>query len=204
MLAEARQAWSRGGDGSEPAEPIFAEDIISAVSREECLLLARLAEGKRVLEVGSYLGRSTVALASTAAIVHSVDVHPPDDQGLGLQSTVSALVANLTRYGVRDKVLMHVGFSQLILPELQPESFDLIFLDAEHQRAAVEEDLAAILPLAKRPSTLAFHDYGVPGTEHNGRWDPFGVTEVVDEFAAAQGLSVEVVGTVAVVRLPAS
>jgi predicted O-methyltransferase YrrM len=197
LLAQARQAWR-----AEPtSEPIFAAEIASSTTEAECRRLSELARGQRVLEIGSYFGRSTVALASTARAVHTVDVHPPDDAGAGLETTVAALVANLDRYDLRHKVVVHVGFSQLILPMLRPLSFDLAFLDAQHQREPVEEDLAALLPLMRKGGVVAFHDYGVPGVEHLGTWDAFGVTGVVDEFVRTRNLRVDVTDTLAVVRL---
>ncbi|HZO97848.1 MAG TPA: class I SAM-dependent methyltransferase [Gaiellaceae bacterium] len=198
LLARAQRLWA----SRKPREALVAEDVPSAVTPEECRRLAELARDRRVLEVGSYLGRSTIALASTAAVVHTVDLHPPDDLGLGLRSTVGALIENLERYDVRHRVVVHVGFSQLVLPELPAASFDVAFLDGQHQRDPVEEDLAALLPLLRPGGVLALHDYGVPGVEHEGRWDPFAVTEVVDELAAERGLDVEVTGTLAVLRLP--
>jgi len=197
LLARARQAWR-----AEPAaEPIFAGEIPSTTTEAECRRLSELARGLPVLEVGSYFGRSTVALASTARAVHTVDVHPSDDIGAELETTLAALVENLDRYDLRHKVVVHVGFSQLILPMLRPESFDLAFLDAQHQREPVEEDLAALLPLMRERGVVAFHDYGIPGVEHLGRWDAFGVTEVVDEFVRTRNLRVDVTDTLAVVRL---
>src|SRR3954453_9411173 len=71
----------------------------------------------------------------------------------------------------------------------------------ETQAEPVREDLRAILPLVTRDGTIAFHDYGVPGGEHAGPWDAFGITQVVDEFAASRGYLVDVTETLAVVRL---
>ena len=197
LIERARRAWA---SRREPLF-VFAEEIPSSVSRAECLELVRLARGKRVLEVGSYFGRSTVALASVAAVVHSVDLHPPDNVDTGVSSTLGGVVDNLDKYELRHRVVLHVGFSQLILPALRPHSFDLVFLDAQHHAEAVREDLQAVLPLVKRDGVIAFHDYGVPGVEHSGRWDPFGVTEVVDEFARSRRCLVDVTETLAVVRL---
>lgn len=198
LLARARSLWSAG---SEPGPLVVANDIPSAVTAEECRRLGKLACGKRVLEVGSYFGRSTIALASTASVVHSVDFHPPDDLELGPVTTLAAFLENIERYDLRHKVVAHVGYSQLVLPELRAASFDLVFLDAQHQRASVQEDLDAILPLVRSDGILIFHDYGVPGVEHNGRWDAFGVTEVVDAFVCQRGLTLEVVETLGVIRL---
>jgi predicted O-methyltransferase YrrM len=197
MLARARRAWAQG-----PAvgDAIFAGEIPSSTTEAECLRLAELARGRRVLEIGTYFGRSTVSLASTAVAVHTIDVHPADE--ISGDDTLAGLMQNLDRYELRQKVVVHVGFSQLILPLLKPASFELAFLDAQHQREPVEEDLERLLPLLRPGGVIAFHDYGVPGVEHRGRWDPFGVTEVVDEFAGSRGLSVELVETLAVVQLP--
>src|SRR5487761_1123429 len=130
MLVRARVGWAGRSDTT--AVPIFAADVRSAVTEAECLKLAELARGRRVLELGSYLGRSTIALASTADVVHSVDVHPPEDVPNGAATTVTAFLANLDRYELRQKVVVHLGYSQLVLPEFLPASFDLVFIDAQH------------------------------------------------------------------------
>lgn len=195
LIEHARGLWAAG---VAPRDVTVAKDVPSAVTFAECRRLGELARGKRVLELGSYFGRSTIALASTATLVHSVDLHPAEDLHGGFTSTVEPFLENLERYDVRHKVIVHVGFSQVILPELPAASFDLVFLDAQHQREEVEEDVQSILPLMRSGATLAFHDYGIPGVEHNGRWDSFGVTEVVDNLARERGGSLEVVGTLAV------
>jgi predicted O-methyltransferase YrrM len=195
MLARARIAWARP---STAGGPIFAAEIPSSTTEAECRCLAELARGRRVLEIGSYFGRSTVALASTAALVHTIDVHPADEVG---GDTLTALIANLDRYDLRHKVVVLAGFSQLILPQLNPGSFDLAFLDGQHQRDPVEEDLAALLPLVHPRGVIAFHDYGVPGVEHRGVWDDFAVTEVVNSFVRERRLRFDVTDTLAVVHL---
>ena len=45
----------------------------------EFRMLSKLAEGKRVLEIGCFQGRSTVALAQTAKSVVSVDYFHGDE-----------------------------------------------------------------------------------------------------------------------------
>lgn len=198
MMQRARALWALHVEAS--SDVLFAEDVPSSVTRDECVALGELARGKTVLEVGSYLGRSTIALAGTAAVVHSVDLHPPSEDE-SVETTAGSFVRNIERYGLRHKVVLHIGFSQLVLPLLAAKSFDMVFLDGQHQLDPVREDVAAILPLLKDDAVLAFHDYGVPGVEHKGVWDDFGVTQVVDEFAASRGLALDVTGTVAVVRL---
>jgi hypothetical protein len=88
---------------------------------DEAECLAALASGQTVLEVGSFLGRSTVAMARTAALVVAVDhhrgspEHQPDarhyrDDTRDLADpshvdTAAQFLSNLTRFGVRDRVM---------------------------------------------------------------------------------------------------
>jgi predicted O-methyltransferase YrrM len=53
---------------------------------------------------------------------------------------LTPLVENLERYGVRERVVMHVAASVEILPLLPPGHFDLAFVDAPHQREHVAND----------------------------------------------------------------
>ena len=171
---------------------IFAEDIVSAVAREECAKISSLAAGKTVLELGSHFGRSTVALASTARIVHAVDWHMGDLHA-GQCDSAAVFVANITKYNVRGKVAFHMSKFEDILPLFRPGLFDFTFIDALHTKEAVETDAKSVLPLMKPRGIIAFHDYGLP---------QFGVTQAVDEFSKSLGVAVEVTRTVAVVRLP--
>lgn len=201
LLARARRAWT--AKSLDRRALVIPHGIPSAVTDDECRRLGELATGRRVLELGSYFGRSTIVLASTAEVVHTIDLHP-EVPGEGVASTLPPFLANVERYDLRHRVVAHFGFSQLIVPLLPERWFDLVFLDAQHQREPVEEDVELVLPHVRNDGVLAFHDYGVAGVEHRGTWDPFGVTEVVDALAAAHGLEVEVVGTLAVLDLGAA
>jgi predicted O-methyltransferase YrrM len=155
-----------------------------------------------VLELGSWYGRSTIAIASVARSVDAVDPHrfgPP-----GREDTLAPFVANLERYGVRERVTVHAGFSGDVVPTLPPEAYDLVFIDADHSEPAVREDLRLVVPHVRPGGVIAFHDYGQPGTTHFGQWHDWGVTEVVDEFAREVGNSIRVVGSLALVRVPES
>jgi predicted O-methyltransferase YrrM len=179
---------------------LFADDVSSAVSFRECERLVELARGASVLEVGSYYGRSTIALASAAEVVHSIDPHMggPDDS----RSTIETFLGNLERYGVRDKVVIHMGLSTQILPLLHAEVFDFVFIDAMHQRPDVDVDFALAAPALRAAGSIAFHDYGVDGVQVGEIWHSFGVTEAVDELATVPGvIFADVVDALAVLSL---
>jgi len=171
-----------------PARPrgAFAPDVASSLTENEAALLAELARGKVALELGSWYGRSTIALASTATRVHAVDSHGGDAH-TGPLSTLSSFLRNLNRYGVRDRVVVHVGDVEEVASVLAPASVDVAFVDGLHTREAVERDARLLGPLVRPGGVLAFHDYG--------RYE---VTEVVD----ALGTPERVVDSIAVLRVP--
>lgn len=137
---------------------IFATDISSSVNRDECEELARLAEGKIVLEMGSYYGRSTIALASTAKVVYSVDWHLGDAH-VGRAASYESFVKNLGRYDVLDKVKVFVGVFEVVVPTLG-QDFDLVFVDGQHDEKSIIRDGALAISVLRPSGILAFHDYG--------------------------------------------
>ena len=158
-------------------------DIPTAVTREEAARLATLATGKDVLELGAWYGFSTVILAQAARRVVSVDWHQGDEHA-GEGDTWDAYRANLARFGVTGKVDARRGRFADVLPALAKQGalFDGCFIDAQHDTASVEADLALALPLIRPGGFVAFHDYGRgEATGHPG----FGVTEAADRFGVA-------------------
>lgn len=179
----------------------FAEEVLSAVTEAECERLASLAHDAYVLEIGAYYGRSTIALASVAKVVHSIDPHRggPDED----PDTLPSFLENLSAHGVRGNVVVHVGLSTDVLPLVRPDSFDVVFVDAMHQRPEVDADVALAAGCVRAGGWLAMHDYGLDGVYVGDEWHPFGVTEAVDEFVALTGArALDVVDRLAVVSVP--
>jgi predicted O-methyltransferase YrrM len=149
-------------------------DIWSAITNAETKRLAELATGRRVLEVGSQFGYSTVVMALVATAVHAVDWHQGDDI-VGDHDSLPKLWVNLGRYDVRERVVVHVGRSETVLPLLPAGSFDFAFHDADHTTEAVLTDARLILPLLAPGALLAFHDFG-----------RYGVREAVEALGLEQ------------------
>lgn len=170
-------------------------DIPGWLSDTEGDALERLADGKDALEIGSYCGRSTVRLATSARSVLTVDTFDgrcvPDHRG-----TIDALKANLERYGVLGKVRIFAGESYQ-LSDVGP--FDLAFIDGSHDRQSVLADAAICQRFLRDGGMLAIHDYRTVRGEHDGRWDE-GVTDAVNELLASGYETIERAGTVIVIR----
>jgi hypothetical protein len=186
--------WSQGSFlDTAPSGFRFPSDAAGWLTEAEGAELARLAEGKDVLEVGSYCGRSTICLAQTARTVAAVDTF--DGRGTAQGGETRRLFErNLKRYGVEAKVTAHVGESATVLRHLPP-IYDLVFIDGSHDKESVATDAALATACLRPGGLLAFHDYG---------GNDFGVTDAVDEFVGGGAEILGRVGTLAVVRPPAA
>ncbi len=158
------------------ASVVFAHDIPSAVSREECERLGALAEGKTVLEVGSEFGRSTIALAGAAAVVHSVDWHH-GDVGSGFKDSLPEFWKNLGAYGMREKVIVHIGRWEDVAGVLRWQYFDMAFIDGDHQQEAVVRDLALVAAAIRPGALVVMHDADQPQVHDAGSPPPVARTE---------------------------
>lgn len=178
-----------------PPVPWFPDDVEGWLSEQEGRELARLAEGKDVLEVGSYCGKSAVCLAQKARSVTCVD--PFDGRATpNPGTTLDKFLKAIKRHDVMDRVSMLVGTSAEVLPKLPPESFDFVFVDGAHDRASVETDIRLARELLRPGGLIAFHDYRRPG-------DP-GVTDAVDTLISGGGELLGRFDSLAVVRPPAT
>lgn len=148
-LAHARPAWR------------YPADVPGWLTEAEARRLAELAAGLLVLEVGSYHGRSTVALAQTAARVHAVDTHR-GDRDCGWGWTLPALQGNLGRYGLAHKVVVHLGESADVLPVLAPGAFGLALIDGAHDFESVRRDVRLAWRLLALEGHLCCHDWHEP------------------------------------------
>jgi predicted O-methyltransferase YrrM len=139
---------------------------------EEAGALAELARGKVVLELGAWLGRSTVALAKVAELVVSVDHHrgSAEHQPGGVcfdptlvtpagVDTLPRFLSNLRLCGVpREKVVVVVARIEDVAPLLRDDAFDVVFVDADHATEAVVRDGMLAFRVVKPGGAVAFHD----------------------------------------------
>lgn len=134
---------------------IFAWDVPSSVTYPECAFLASLARGLDVLEIGSWLGRSTIALASTARHVTAVDWHHGDFYA-GEMDTEEGYFANLDRYNIGNVTTIVERIEDVQINEL----FQGVFVDAAHDAESVARHWDIALLSVEHGGWIAFHDYG--------------------------------------------
>jgi len=133
------------------------------LTEAEVSVLQGLARNQLVLEIGSWLGRSTVAMAQVALHVVSVDHHrgSPEHEGderLRAGKTLVQFISNLEEWKVRSKVSVCVLDSHF-LRLFRSAQFDGVFVDGAHDFGSATRDGTEALRLVRTGGWVAFHDY---------------------------------------------
>lgn len=136
--------------------------------------LVRNIRPKRIIETGTFIGMSTLWIASAlhenndGGIIHTFDNFGPIEKGpwrdAELKENRLEFVASiLAKAGLADRVRLHVGNSSFELrathKELQQAGgVELAFLDADHGITGVQQDFYATEPVLKTGGFILFHD----------------------------------------------
>jgi len=124
-----------------------------------------------IVEVGSWKGRSTVAICEglrdgSEATVWAVDTFAGDPDiaettgAIDQQAVAAEFARNTAGY---DCLRVIVAESVQAAAEFDDESLDWVFIDANHSYEAVVADIAAWAPKLKPGGLLSGHDYGRAG-----------------------------------------
>jgi predicted O-methyltransferase YrrM len=172
-------------------KPQFPE-ISGWLYDHEFLALKQLAQGKTVLEIGAFQGRSTVAFAQGAKYIVTVDHFGGDEftemvgSQLSRETVIEAFARNTKPY--MNKITCVVSDMYKALPFLNPRDYDVIFYDAGHTAEDAKFFCDWALD-ARDDTTIALHDYK-PNEEV---WQPSAV--VMDEYKIQTGRSTMLVGS---------
>lgn len=153
---------------------------VAPVNAKFLHLLTRIAGARRVLEIGTLGGYSTIWFARAVGPggrVVTIEAEPDN---------AAIARANLERAGVADRVEVRIGRGADVLPALEgDEPFDLVFIDADKESNAVYLDWAARLG---RPGTVVVLDNVVRGGD---------VADAATQDAKVQGArrGIEMLGT---------
>lgn len=131
------------------------------------------AAAPRAVEIGSYKGRSTIAIALAlrdrgAGLVISIDPHAPTGKASyvvehGTADTFDEYLANVRRAGIEAFVRPIRATSADARPQYDGAPIDLLFVDGSHDLDDVLLDIDTWLPLAADEAILAFNDPYAPG-----------------------------------------
>jgi hypothetical protein len=169
--------------------------------------IERARDGAVFVEVGAYLGRSSLYLASRIqqtgkkVRLYVVDrwdgwIYDEDEElqaereneiPLEKEDVFRRFIRNVLRAGVEDVIFPLRMPSEQAAGLFEDGTLDFVFLDADHDYQAVRRDLEAWFPKVKRRGLLGGHDYLHP--------DFPGVRRAADEFFMEQELPLQIHGT---------
>jgi predicted O-methyltransferase YrrM len=180
------------------------EGIHGFLRKEEAFLLYRLAGtlpiGAVAAEIGSWLGRSSVAIAFALqdrdGTLHTIDDHrgiTGHEGDVAAQTLRDCFLKNIETAGMA-KTIEHHPFSSDALAPRWNTALDFLFIDGDHRYPAVQRDINNYAHFVKPGGWIAFHDTGGPE-----------VARAIKEWAKSKRIrmaGVERAGTILSVRLP--
>jgi predicted O-methyltransferase YrrM len=127
-----------------------------------------LRAGEQIVEIGSFRGRSTIVLASSAAdgvAITAIDPHAGTDRGpqeisgkeVEAEDDSQRFVANLEAAGVRERVHYLREWSQAALADLDGP-VELLYIDGAHRYGPARADLVRWGERVAPGGTLLIHD----------------------------------------------
>lgn len=181
----------------EGVEGWFSPDQLARVAARA----AAVPAGGRIVEIGSFRGRSTIAIARSAAAgtdIVAIDPHAGNDRGPqeidGFAEAAAedseAFLANLDRAGVRHRVAYLRKFSHEAVGDV-PGPIDLLHIDGAHRFGPARDDIhrwgARVVPGGSMLIHDAFSSVGVTAAIasellFSGRWRYAGRSRSLAEY----------------------
>lgn len=131
---------------------------------ELCLWLSKeVVPGGSMIEIGSYMGESTMLFSSTGLFntVYSIDPHSGNEEFNSLYNYdwnyIKQEFNTNTRFSDNIKYLQEYSYN--VYHYFKDGSIDFIYIDGDHTYESVQKDLNFYLPKLKKGGIIGGHDY---------------------------------------------
>jgi len=132
-------------------------------------LVSNIPKGGKLLELGSWKGRSICSVAQQL-IERDIKVSIVDTfQGTESEGDahkeakevdlMGIFINNIKNFGIDDRITIIKNRTDDAVKEFENKSFDLIFVDADHQEESVLKDINNYRPKLKNDGIIAGHDW---------------------------------------------
>ena len=126
------------------------------------------------LEIGTFYGANILSVANTYGLHNDSKlfcIDPWEDYNdypeyKNQQPIIyNSFINNIENSGVKDKIIINRGYSNLEIPKYQDEFFDIIYIDGNHEPEYVLEDAVLSFRKLKKNGIMIFDDYGWGGPD---------------------------------------
>ena len=126
------------------------------------------------LEIGTFYGANILSVANTYGLHNDSKLYcidPWEDYNEYPEyknhqtSIYNSFIKNIENSGVKDKIIINRGYSNLEIPKFKDEFFDIIYIDGNHEPEYVLEDAVLSFRKLKKNGIMIFDDYGWGGPD---------------------------------------
>jgi len=132
------------------------------------------------LEIGVFYGANMISVANTYGLHKDSKLYCIDpwldyndyndfdeySEYKNKQSSIyNSFIANIENSGVKDKIIINRGYSNIEIPKFQDDFFDIIYIDGNHKPEYVLEDAVLSFRKLKKDGIMIFDDYGWGGPD---------------------------------------
>ena len=165
-LQSADEAWAEWSNRLAQASPPLMAGSVSPGEQRALFALVSALQPKHVLEVGTHLGGSTIALAAalesngsgSLTTVDIMDVNREDRSPWPGTKRGEVPQVRLQQLGLSHRVSFVQGPALEVLSSWS-DPLDLVFLDGSHEPKHVYAEIARVSHRLRAPAYVVLHDY---------------------------------------------
>jgi hypothetical protein len=126
------------------------------------------------LEIGAFYGANILSVEKSYGLHNDSKLYcidPWEDYNeypeyKNQQSTIyNTFISNVEKSGAKDKLIVNRGYSNNVIPTLEDNFFDIIYIDGNHEPEYVLEDAVLSFRKLKIGGIMIFDDYGWGGKD---------------------------------------
>ena len=121
----------------------------------------RIRKGGIIVEIGSYLGKSTCVISEGIKgkniKFYAIDTFENHAMSEGKRNTLKDFLKYTKEY--RSLITVKKGFSYNVVKKIKDIKIDLLWIDGDHTYHGVKTDIEDWTPLVRQGGIICFHDY---------------------------------------------
>jgi SAM-dependent methyltransferase len=126
------------------------------------------------LEIGTFYGANLLSVANTYGLHNDSKLYCVDpwedyddypEYKNEQENTYNTFLENVENSGVKEKIIIKRGFSNIEVPKFEDDFFDIIYIDGNHEPEYVLEDAVLSFRKLKKGGIMIFDDYGWGGPD---------------------------------------